>query len=29
MAVLDVIDDENLLENARTVGTYAKDGLKR
>lgn len=29
MAVLDVIEDESLMENARTVGTYAKDGLRR
>ncbi|PKA44483.1 aspartate aminotransferase family protein [Rhizobium sullae] len=29
MAVLDVIKDEKLIENARTVGVYAKDGLKR
>jgi len=29
MAVLDVIEDENLMENARTVGAYARDGLKR
>ncbi|MFT2214197.1 aspartate aminotransferase family protein [Rhizobium giardinii] len=29
MAVLDVIEDESLMENARTVGLYAKDGLKR
>lgn len=29
MAVLDVIEDEKLMENARVVGTYAKDGLKR
>ncbi|MEZ2223625.1 aspartate aminotransferase family protein [Rhizobium sp. RCC_161_2] len=29
MAVLDVIEDEKLLENARIVGAYARDGLKR
>ncbi len=29
LAVLDVIDDEGLMENARTVGAYAQDGLKR
>lgn len=29
MAVLDVIKDEKLMENALVVGTYAKDGLKR
>ena len=26
-AMLDVLDDENLIENARTVGEYARDGL--
>ncbi|MGO8425313.1 aspartate aminotransferase family protein [Rhizobium ruizarguesonis] len=29
LAVLDVIEDEGLMENARTVGAYAQDGLKR
>ncbi|TPI61461.1 aspartate aminotransferase family protein [Mesorhizobium sp. B3-1-3] len=28
-AVLDVLRDENLLENARNVGTYAINGLRR
>lgn len=28
-AVLDVIEDDRLMENARTVGAYARDGLKR
>ncbi|MBY2910465.1 aspartate aminotransferase family protein [Rhizobium leguminosarum] len=29
LAVLDVIEDEGLMENARAVGAYAQDGLKR
>jgi 4-aminobutyrate aminotransferase-like enzyme len=29
LAVLDVIEDEGLMGNARTVGAYAQDGLKR
>ncbi|TWB58351.1 4-aminobutyrate aminotransferase-like enzyme [Rhizobium sp. ERR 922] len=29
MAVLDVIEDENLIENARNVGEYTRDGFKR
>ena len=29
MAVLDVIDDENLIENARNVGEYTRDAFKR
>lgn len=29
LAVLDVIEDEGLMENARTVGAYAQDGLRR
>ena len=29
MAVLDVLEDESLQENARVVGQYAKDGLRR
>lgn len=29
MAVLDVIEEEKLMDNARTVGAYARDGLKR
>ncbi len=29
MAVLDVLEQENLMENARTVGAYALDGLNR
>ncbi|PDT81844.1 aspartate aminotransferase family protein [Sinorhizobium sp. BJ1] len=29
MAVLDVLENEKLMENARTVGRYAKDGLCR
>jgi 4-aminobutyrate aminotransferase-like enzyme len=29
MAMLDVIEDENLMENARIIGAYAKDGLNR
>lgn len=29
MAVLDVIEDEKLIENAATVGSYAKAGLTR
>lgn len=29
MAVLDVIEDEKLIENAATVGAYAKSGLTR
>ncbi|MGO7486087.1 aspartate aminotransferase family protein [Rhizobium ruizarguesonis] len=28
LAVLDVIEDEGLMENARAVGAYAQDGLK-
>ncbi|SCB20192.1 aspartate aminotransferase family protein [Rhizobium hainanense] len=29
MAVLDVIEDENLIENARNVGEYTRDAFKR
>ncbi len=29
MAVLDVIEDEGLKENARNVGAYARDGLRK
>lgn len=29
MAVLDVIKDENLIENARSVGEYTRDAFKR
>lgn len=29
MAVLDVVEKENLMENARVVGDYAKEGLHR
>ncbi|MFA1625598.1 aspartate aminotransferase family protein [Rhizobium mongolense] len=29
LAVLDVIEDEGLMENARAVGAYAQDGLRR
>ncbi|MEY9717513.1 4-aminobutyrate aminotransferase-like enzyme [Sinorhizobium fredii] len=29
MAVLDVLEDENLMENARTVGVHARFGLER
>ncbi|TAV42078.1 aspartate aminotransferase family protein (plasmid) [Rhizobium leguminosarum] len=29
LAVLDVIEDEGLMENARAVGAHAQDGLKR
>jgi 4-aminobutyrate aminotransferase-like enzyme len=28
MAVLDVIENENLLENSRVTGTYLRDGLR-
>ena len=28
MAVLDVMEDENLMENARVTGAYLRDGLR-